>query len=220
MKKIGKLVVIDGIDGSGKTTQIKLLSDYLNENGIDFEVISFPQYGKNPYAIKIEQYLEGKLGDLNEVDPKEIAMLYADDRKEAANLIKDWLENGKLVIANRYTSASKAHLGANIPERDREEFFRWLDRLEYEDNNIPKEDLTIILNIDPKKGQENVHTKGVPDIHEDNLEHLEEARKIYLNLSKSEKNWVVIDCMNSGKMKDKKDIQKLLVAIIVDNLVT
>lgn len=218
MKNKGRLIVIDGIDGSGKTTQINLLSKYLEKKRIDFEIISFPQYGKNEYASQIEKYLSGDFGNLNEVDSKDVAQLYASDRKEVSSLIKDWLQKGKLVIANRYASASKAHLGANIKESERDQFFEWLDNLEYQQNKIPKEDLTILLSVDPKKGQQNVYTKGKPDIHEDNLKHLEEARKIYLNLSKSEQNWIVINCMNNGQMKDQEVIHKLVVEILEDKL--
>lgn len=213
-KSSGKLIVIDGIDGSGKTTQINLLSKYLNEKGIDFEVISFPQYGKNIYAEKIEEYLAGKLGNLDEVDPKKIAQLYADDRKQAKDLIKGWLENGKLVIANRYISASKAHLGASTPKLEREEFFKWLDELEYIRNGLPKEDLTILLDVDPKVGQKNVLVKNRPDLHEYNIDHLKEARKIYLILAKSNPNWVVIKCMDNGNMKSPEQIYQEIVKIL------
>ncbi len=214
----GKLIVIDGIDGSGKTTQINLLSQSFKKRNIDFEIISFPQYGKNKYADKIEDYLGGKLGNLGEVDPYYIAKLYASDRKIVKDLMKDWLNSGKLVIANRYASASKAHLGANIAENERESFFKWLGKLEYQTNGIPKEDLTILLDIEPKLGQNNAMVKSKPDIHEHNLKHLEQARKIYLTLSKSEANWEVVDCMKNGEMKDKKAIHQLVVDILKNKL--
>lgn len=214
----GKLLVIDGIDGAGKTTQINLLSQSLKKMNIDFEVISFPQYGKNEYADKVEDYLGGKLGNLGEVDPYSIAKVYAGDRNTVKDLIKEWLRNGKLVIANRYASASKAHLGANIPQRERNDFFKWLEELEYQTNGIPKEDLTILLDIDPKSGQKNVIKKSRPDLHEYNLKHLKEARKIYLQLAKSNSNWEVVDCMENGEMKNKQLIHQLVVDILEDKL--
>ena len=204
---MGKLIVIDGTDGSGKTTQIKLLSQKLKVKKIPFEVISFPQYGKNKYADLIVDYLAGKFGNLNEVDPYAVAKFYANDRKTARDLVKGWLDSGKLVIANRYISSSKAHLGANLPVEKREEFFRWIDELEYQDNGMPKEDLTILLNVDPKVGQENVSDRLHVDIHEQNLEHLEKARQIFMELSK-QNNWVVINCMEDRKMRSPEDINK------------
>lgn len=209
----GKLIVIDGIDGSGKTTQINLLKKYLSEKNIPFEVISFPQYGKNEYAIKIKDYLEGKMGKIDEVDPCFVARLYANDRLAAKEKIKSWLENGKLVIANRYVFSSKAHLGANLPENRREDFMKWIDQLEYQTNGMPKPDLNILLNIDPKIGQMNALKDQLKDIHEQSLTHEEKAAKIYLELSQAEENWVVVNCMIGDKMRPKEDIQKDITSI-------
>ncbi len=207
MNKKGKLVVIDGTDGSGKTTQIELLKKNLDSQGVSWEAISFPQYGKNEYVLEIEKYLEGKMGAIDTVDPYFIAHLYAGDRKTARDLIKGWLEEGKLVIANRYISSSKAHLGANIPSEKREDFFKWLDSLEYGENGMPKEDLTILLVVDPDVGQKNVRDKHRPDIHEDNLKHLIEANKIYLELA-TKYHWIILNCMENGVMRSREAIQK------------
>lgn len=214
MKK-GLLIVFEGIDGSGKTTQIELLSKYLSNKNIPFEVISFPQYGKNEYADKIYLYLSGKFV---EVDPYSIAKVYASDRKTVREQILSWLENGKLVIANRFVSSSKAHLGANLPGDKRQEFIRWIDQLEYEENGMPKPDLTILLSVDPKVGQKNVESTHKPDIHEDDLNHLNKANEIYLELSKREPNWVVINCMKNGTMRNKEDIHKEISKILEDKI--
>ncbi len=177
----GKLLVIDGIDGSGKTTQIKLLKEK-----IPFEVISFPRYGENPYTDQIESYLKGE----KDFDQETIAKAYAGDRQLAKPQIEEWLSSGKLVVANRYTSANIAHLGIDLKE------------------DMPKPDLTILLDVDPKIGQENALKLHKADIHEHDLKHLEKARKIYLQIAKKEPNWVVINCMKDGKMKSKEDIQQ------------
>lgn len=209
--KKGLLLVFEGIDGSGKTTQIELLSKYLSGENIPYEVVNFPQYGKNEYADKVYGYLSGELG---KVDPYSIAKAYASDRKTVREQILDWLENGKLVIANRYISSSKAHLGANLDEEKREEFIRWLDQLEYQENGMPKEDLTILLNVDPKVGQKNALKDHQVDIHEKSIEHEEKAAKIYLELSQNEPNWMVVDCMENGQMKSPKQIHKEIMEII------
>lgn len=208
-----KLLVFEGIDGSGKTTQIQLLEKYLQEKNITFEIISFPRYEDNTYGKLIRKYLNGEMGELKKIDPYLIAPSYAGDRLLAKPLIENWLNEGKLVIANRYISSSKAHLGANLVEEKREEFMRWLDQLEYQTNGIPRSDLNILLNVDPKTGHINVQG-GQKDIHEDNLNHLEEASKIYLELSKGEDNWKVVDCMEGAKMKDKEAIHKSVVEIL------
>lgn len=213
MKK-GTLIVLDGIDGSGKTTQINLLSGYLKKKGVDFEVISFPRYGNNQYTDQIERYLKGK----ESFDPYIIAKAYASDRLLAKSLIEQWLKKGKLVIANRYAAASKAHLGANMPEAERKAFFEWLDNLEYKENGIPRGDLTILLDVNPKVGQKNAVKKHKADIHEHDLKHLQEAAKIYLELSKSEPNWIVIDCMQDGQMRSPEDIHHEIVKILKEKL--
>lgn len=214
MNKTGKLIVIDGTDGSGKTTQINLLSKWLDSQGVAWETISFPRYGQNKYADDVQKYLEGKFGSISEVDPYKIAKFYAGDRYLAKPLIEKWLNSGKIVLASRYVSSNKAHMGANLPEEKREKFFKWLDELEYKTNGIPKEDLTILLVVDPKVGQENVSRKGKKDIHEGNLKHLENANKIFLKLAGKEKNWIVINCMANGGMRSPEDIHKEIVKIL------
>lgn len=204
----GLLIVFEGIDGSGKTTQIKLLSQELKTKKIPFEVISFPQYGKNEYADKIESYLKGE----QSYDSYSIAKAYASDRKTVRDKIKNWLKQGKLVIANRYISSSKAHLGANMPDDQREKFIQWLDELEYDRNDMPKEDLTILLNVNPQIAQKNVGREH--DIHEESLNHLQKANEIFLKLSQEE-NWVVINCMENGKMKPPKEIQSEIIRIVL-----
>ena len=204
----GKLIVLDGTDGAGKTTQINLLSGWLKKKNIPYEVISFPRYGQNKYARLVKKYLAGEYGSIQKADPYKIAKYYAGDRLLAKSLINSWLKEGKVVLANRYVSSNKAHMGANLPAKEREKFFKWLDKLEYETNSIPKEDLTILLVVDPQVGQSNVLGKQKPDLHEASLEHLKQANKIYLQLAKSEPNWVVVNCMKDGKMRPKEDIHR------------
>lgn len=211
MKK-GRLIVIEGIDGSGKTTQIELLKKNLALQGETLQVISFPRYEDNIYGKLVRRYLSGEFGSIKEVNPYLMACIFAGDRLLAKPLIEKWLAEGELVLTNRYVSASKAHLGANLPEEKRQEFFKWLDEVEYRINDIPKEDQTILLVVDPKVGQQNVLRKQHLDIHEQNLKHLEEANKIYLELAKKE-NWQVVDCMEDGRMKDKEKIQQEILRI-------
>lgn len=209
MKK-GLLIVIDGIDGSGKTTQIELLAS----QGEVMEAISFPGYEDNIYGKLIKRYLEGEFGSISEVNPCLMALAYAGDRALAKPLMDQWLSEGKVVIANRYVSSSKAHLGANISSEKREEFMEWLDELEYGTNKMPKEDLTILLTVDAKVGQKNVSDKHYPDLHEGNLRHLEEANRIYLELAKQESNWCVINCMENRQMRSPQDIHQELMRIL------
>lgn len=210
----GCLIVVEGIDGSGKTTQVNLLAGKFRKQNIPFEVISFPRYKDNIYGKLITRYLEGEFGGINQVDPHLLSLVFAGDRLLAKPKIEKWLNEGKVIIANRYVSSSKAHLGANIPKDEQEKFIDWLDNLEYETNGMPKEDLTILLYVDPKVGQKNVAGKNGPDIHEENLQHQKKAAEIYLKLGKKEKNWFTVDCMKNNQMRQPGDIYKEILSIL------
>ncbi len=206
--KRGYLVVIEGIDGSGKTTQVELLKQYLA-----LQIVSFPRYEDNVYGKLISRYLIGEFGDLAEVDPYLISLAYAGDRFLAKAVMENWLDQGELVIINRYVASSKAHLAANLPVEKRAQFINWLDELEYQTNGLPKEDLTILLSVDPKVAQGNV-AGGHPDLHEDSFKHLEKASNIYLDLAKKESNWYVVDCMKDNSMKSPAEINQVISDII------
>ncbi len=209
----GKLIVIEGIDGSGKTTQLNLLAKYLAKKNTSFEVISFPRYEDNLYGKLIRRYLNGEFGEIEKIDPYLMSLAYAGDRILAKPLIENWLLEGKIVIANRYVSSNKAHMGANLDENQREEFMSWLDELEYQTNKVPQENLTFLLNVEAKIGQQNVRGEH-KDIHEQDLNHLKVAQDLFLELSKAEPNWKVIECMEGGKMKSIETIHKLIVEIL------
>ena len=211
-KKQGQLIVIDGIDGSGKTTQIELLTKYLSGKNIPFEIINFPRYGDNEYGKLIRRYLAGEFGQ--SVNPYLVAAIFAGDRLLAKPLIESWLAEGKVVLANRYVSSSKAHLSAKLPEDQRKKFMEWIDQLEYQTNGMPKPDLNILLDVDPAVGQKNALSKNTSDIHEKDLAHEEKAAKIYFELSRSEENWVVVNCMQNDKMSPKEEIHREILKVL------
>src|SRR3989338_3647825 len=141
----GKLIVIDGTDGSGKATQTKLLVDRLNRENHPTVTISFPQYGAKS-AGPLEAYLAGKYGSANEVGPYRASILYAVDRYDASARISEDLGNGKIVVADRYVLSNMGHQGGKIAgEQERRKFYAWEDELEHELFHIPRPDLNIIL---------------------------------------------------------------------------
>lgn len=204
----GKLIVIDGTDGSGKATQIELLSKYLKEQNIPIEVIDFPRYSDNIYGQLIRRYLDGEFGTLDQVSPYFASLAYAGDRALAKTQLEEWLNQGKIVLANRYVPSNKAHQGAKLPESQRNEFMHWLERLEYETNSIPREDLVIFLNVPTDIAQANVDKRGLRDIHEASSDHLSQTSALYLQLSQQNDNWVVINCLENEKMRSKEDINR------------
>lgn len=214
----GTLIAIEGIDGAGKTTQVNLLSNYLSQQSIRHQVISFPRYGQNLYADLVAQYLKGEFGQTKSVNPYFLSLAFSGDRLLAKPLIEDWIKDGQLVIANRFVASSQAHLAAYLPKQSQDKFIDWINELEYQTNQLPKADLTIFLKVDPKVGQENALDQNQADIHESNLSYLEAVAAIYLQLS--QQNWKVVETMSDGKMKPEVEIHQLIVEIIQRFLVS
>lgn len=204
MKK-GKLIVIDGIDGSGKATQTKFLENKLKKGGYKVKVIDFPQYYNNFFGKLIGEYLSGEYGDFIKTDPKIASILYAVDRFESSVKMKKWLDKGNIVLCDRYVSANQIHQAGKIKNRkERKEFLAWLEKMEYNIFNIPKPNLTIYLDVPfevSKVWLEKKVTKrkkkylnGKKDVAEDNLLHLKESRLSAISLEKNNKNWKKIEC--------------------------
>lgn len=174
----GKLIVLEGIDGSGKSSQYKLLCERMKSDGIDYNHIVFPRYWE-PSCALINLYLQGKFGsDPNDVNAYTASTFYAVDR--FASYRDDWgekYENGALIISDRYTSSNAVHQGSKLPEGELPAFFTWLADLEYDKMELPRPDLVIYLDVDidtslarMKRRQDATDTKA--DIHERNVGYL------------------------------------------------
>lgn len=212
-KNQGLLIVIEGIDGSGKTTQVELTVQKLKEQGIDCVSIKFPRYGDNLYGALIKRYLEGELGKISDISPYLVALAYAGDRSLAKDLINKWLDEGKVIVCDRYVSASKAHMGANLEESQKDDFTKWIDELEYQTNKLPKENLTIFLSVDSGVALQNIDQE-IKDLHEQSVDHLKKAYQMYQKLSQIEPNWVVVEGEKNGKMESKEEINQKIITII------
>lgn len=214
-KTRGRFIVIDGIDGSGKATQAKLLLDELKVNGYQAEEADFPQYGTKSAGI-IEEYLNGKYGRL---DPRAASIFYAIDRFDASFKIRQWLDQGRIVVSNRYVTANAGHQGGKISDaHDRLKFFRWLNDLEYNIFNIPKPDLNIILHVPAKLAQKLVdskakhqrayanHANQKRDLHESDLEHLKNAEQVFLEIVQLFPNTKMVECAEGGRLLSPEEV--------------
>ena len=218
----GKLIVIDGVDGSGKATQRKLLQEALLSKKIKVESIEFPRYEDNIYGKLVGRYLKGEFGGTNDVSPYLTSLPYAGDRLLAKPLIEKWLDEGKIVITDRYVSASMGHQAAKLPVAERQEYLDWLEELEYQTNGLPREDLVLFLYVAPEMAQRNILQKDPRkyiefqkrDIHEANEEFLSESTKMFLKLAKEKPDWVLVECMKEGKMKSRQDIHQEIVEVL------
>lgn len=218
--------MIDGIDGSGKSVQSELLIERLKKEGHSVEIISFPRYGQKS-AGPVEEYLNGLYGTAEEVGPYRASILYAVDRFVAAFIIRKWLDDGKIVIANRYVASNMGHQGGKIKDAaEREKFFAWNDDLEYNIFQIPRPDLNIILHVPAAVAQTLVDKKGhreylagaKRDIHEDDLLHLENAEAAYLEIARIFPNFVLVECVENGRLLPIEEIHENIWEVVRSRL--
>jgi len=213
----GKFIVIDGTDGSGKTTQFNLLKTELEAEGHAVAIADFPQYNTKSSGL-VEEYLSGKYGQADEVNAYQASIFYAVDRYDASFKIRRWLDEGKIVLANRYTSANLGHQGAKIDSPlERKVFFNWLYDLEYKIFKIPRPDLSIILHVESEIAQKLIKQRAredwngkTKDIHEDNLDHLKKAEQVYLEIASSFPDFKLINCTRSGELLSREEIHFLV----------
>ena len=221
----GKLIVIEGTDGSGKATQSKELLHRFEEKGVETAYVDFPQYAGNT-AGAVANYLNGKYGSANEVSPKVASMFYAIDRYDASFGMRKALNEGRIVVSNRYVSANMGHQAGKIADsKEREEYLNWLEDLEYNFFGIPKPDLTILLFVPLEIGQKLIENKGhrdyisgkKKDIHEEDLEHLKQAEQAYVEVAKKY-GWTIIDCTENGVLMSIPEIHKKVWSVVNDFL--
>lgn len=219
----GKLVVIDGGDGSGKTTQANLLVTYLKSKKIPVMHVDFPQYYSSFHGKTVARFLRGEFGGIEQVSPHLISLAYALDRASIKNEMEKFLKKGGYIIANRYATSSMAHQAAKMNDKKKQdELLKWIYELEYKVNKIPKEDIVIYLYVPWEIGLYLTKNKPVrhylegenTDIHEKDLQYRRAVEKMYLVLSKRYKHWVKIDCVANNKILPPQLIQTKLHKIL------
>lgn len=223
-KRKGYLVVIDGGNGSGKTTQAELLVQYLKTRKISIKHVDFPQYYNSFHGKTVARFLRGEFGEINEVSPYLASLAYAVDRASIKKEMEDFLHNGGFIIANRYATSSMAHQGAKFNEpKKREEFLKWLYELEYKVHRIPKENLVIYLHVPWRIGMRLTknkgnrrYLKGKNDIEEKDMRNRIESEKMYLDFAKKNKHWIMIECVENDKMLPPKVIHEKIIKILED----
>ena len=222
MKNKGLFIVIDGADGSGKATQAQKLHEAFSNDGHDAMLIDFPRYNNNHTGKLIRECLDGKRGNFLTVDPKIASVLYAVDRFESSRHIRDHIEKGGIVIADRYVSANQIHQGGKISdEQERRDFMEWLERLEYEIMGIPKPDLILYLYVPVEISQDLVKKRSIEknvemDIAEKDLHHQHKTRESALSIIKDNNNWIKIECSDGTAMRSREDIHDEIKKIVLE----
>lgn len=217
----GKLIVIDGGDGSGKTTQSTMLISYLSAQGISVKGFDFPRYYSSFHGKMVGRFLAGDFGNLNAVSPYLASLAYALDRASAKEEMDQFLSHGGIIVSNRYATSNMAHQGARLSEDERKEFVEWIDELEYKVHRIPREDIVIYLHVPWRVGIELTKKKGDrayigngKDILESDTDHRQASEEMYLTLAKKRKNWVVIECVEDGKLLSKESIHEKILTVL------
>lgn len=224
------LVVIEGLDGAGKSTQVKLLKDYLTRRcgGIDY--IHFPRYDAPVYGELIASFLRGDFGSIDKVHPKLVALLYAEDRHGAGPQMKQSLQNGSCVLLDRYVYSNIAYQCAKLQDQDaREQLRQWIFDTEYGDFELPLPDLNLFLDVpigfvekklsEGRDGQDRDYLSGAQDIHEANIDFQKRVREVYLRQCEIDPKFTRIDCSaEDGTMLPPEDIFSKI-QIAVDNVI-
>ncbi len=216
---MGKLIVLEGTDGSGKTTQFTLLSKRLQAMGVDFRTMDFPQYSE-PSSALIRMYLGGELGSRpSDVNAYAASTFFAVDRYASYRKVwGDYYKKGGLMLSNRYTTSNAVHQASKEPEESREDFFRWLYDFEYTRLELPVPNLVIYLDVPTEltenmlRGrEEKTHTHA--DIHEQNMDYLRLCRRTGLHAAEYYR-WSIIRCAHDGKMRSIEDIHNEIFALV------
>jgi dTMP kinase len=205
----GKIIVVEGLDGAGKSTQIELLKAKLESIGIDYKYIHFPMLNQGRYGELIAEFLRGEYGAVKDVHPKLVAVLFANDRKEHIEKINQWAKEGYFVLMDRYVNSNIAFQCAKIEdESEKEKLKEWILDFEFNYNKLPLPSLSFFLNVSLesiskslstiRSGNERDYLFGKKDIHEESLALQKNVHKEYLKMLTEQSNFIGIDCCDEN----------------------
>ena len=211
-------IVLEGLDGAGKSTQIKLLREMVEATGRECEYLHFPRFDAPIYGDMIARFLRGEFGSVEQVNPYLVALLYAGDRAEAKKMIEGWLAEGKCVIVDRYVYSNIGYQCAKVASAEERRTLReWILKTEYEEFGIPKPTLSLFLDVpfgfteakltSVREGADRDYLGGGQDIHEKSLDLQRSVREVYLEAAAADSELQVVDCSNAeGGMASPEEI--------------
>ena len=210
---MGKLIVIEGTDGSGKSTQFRMLSQHLEQDGIAFKHLVFPRYQEESSAL-IRMYLGGAFGSKpSDVNAYAASAFYAVDRYASYKMDwGQWYEEGGLVLSDRYTTSNAVHQASKETGESRQEYLKWLYEFEYDKLGLPRPDLTIYLDVPTDFTEKMLRsreqaTNTQADIHEQDMAYLATCRETG-RAAAQYYGWTVIQCVKDGQMRTIEDIHQ------------
>ena len=212
------LIVIEGLDGAGKSTQVRLMKEYLEQVCPSLEYIHFPRYGAPVYGGLIGKFLRGGFGQIDKVHPQLVALLFAEDRHGAAPEMRKAIADGGTVLLDRYVYSNIAYQCAKMPDEESAEDLReWILNTEYGQFDLPRPDLNIFLDVPigfveeslarQRGGSDRGYLHGAQDIHEADIEFQKKVRAMYLRQAALDPSFVVVDCSGEdGRMLPPEEI--------------
>ena len=210
-------VVVEGLDGSGKSTQVTLLKGYLKKANIPFKYLHFPRLEEGVYGKLIARFLRGEMGRIDQVDPYLVALIFASDRGDAKEKICSWINEGYFVVVDRYVYSNIAFQCAKLNTADEQALLRdWILQFEFSHLGLPVPDINLFLDVpldfiqkklkDSRLGPDRAYLKGKTDIHEDDLSFQKKVRDIYMSLREKVDNLKLIDCSSQNNQMQSPKI--------------
>lgn len=224
------LIVLEGLDGAGKSTQVRKLREYLGQKCPKLEYIHFPRYEAPVYGGLISRFLRGEFGPIDQVHPQLVALLFAEDRHGAAPQIREALKRGSTVLLDRYVYSNIAYQCAKLSNANEAEALReWIINTEFGEFDEPRPDLNIFLNVpigfvekniqSERKGADRAYLHHAQDIHEADIEFQKRVRAMYLRQAEVDKSLQVVDCSDAeGGMLPPDDIFAKIKALVDSRL--
>ena len=210
---MGKLIVLEGTDGSGKSTQFQRLTDRLSQEGRQFQKLVFPQYSE-PSSALIRMYLGGEFGARpSDVNAYAASAFYSVDRYASYKKVwGQWYESGGLVVSDRYTTSNAVHQTSKEPPEKQSDFLKWLYDFEYSKLGLPRPDLVVYLDVPTDLTEKMMRSREAAththaDIHEQDLEYLATCRRTG-RAAAEYYGWTVIPCVKDGAMRSIDDIHE------------
>lgn len=211
---VALLVNIEGIDGSGKGTQATRLQAHLQNLGYRTQLVSFPRYRETSFGRKVADFLNGRFGQLNEVNPFLAALLYAGDRFESKAWLTEAIEANDVVIFDRYVPSNMAHQASKLAGAERAELIEWIDHIEFGVYGLPRPNLCVLLDIPPNVAQQLIsrkaprdYTEQSADLQESDAGHLAQTRAVYLELVHSHPVWKCVPCVRNDVLQSPEEIE-------------
>ncbi len=217
---MGKLIVIEGLDGCGKTTQVNLLPEKLKELGFQSKLISFPDY-EDPSSTLVRMYLSGEFGDKPDaVNAYAASLFYAVDRYASYKRHwSDYYDNGGVVVSGRYVESNAYHQMSKLPESEWDKYLDWLYETEYVKTAIPKPDAVIFLDMPLSVSAKMVESRysgdeSKKDIHEKDMNYLADCRKA-AHFAAKKLGWTVINCADGDKPRTIEEISADITEVVL-----